>query len=243
MKDKSQEIRDIVLGDSKGTIYSHAIFCQCILPVRALQENTRHYEVRHGNASLMFSAGCFREEGTGKIHNQEIPAGAKARLLFTYIIDQAKKNDSPTIDMGNNLYQFMKNNGIPVCGSNANEIVRQVRNIAAADISLGVSVETETHKYQTSDQFKIAKKVSFLMNKSESDQPQLWEPFLTLSDDFMSALEVNSVLLKLDPLIALQNNPRAMDMYMWLSYRIPQLKRKVKIPLEDLHNIFGGSVR
>lgn len=223
---------------SDPKIYTHPVFCQCVLPIKALPKEVRHYRVEHGNASLMFEAGCFTDPTTNKVLNQEVPSGSKARLLFSYIIDQAKRNDNPNIDMGNNLYNFMKSNKIPVGGKNAKEIVRQVRNIASADISLGISGETETHHFRANEQFKIAKRVSFWLSKDVT-QPQLWEPTITLSDDFMSALSNNHTLIDIKPLIELQGSPRAMDMYMWLSYRIKKVNRPVKISYEDLHNIFG----
>ena len=244
-KNKSQELliseKSIIrtFGEiSDPKIYTHPVFCQCVLPIKSLPKDIRHYRVEHGNASLMFEAGCYTDPVTNKVLNQEVPAGAKARLLFSYIIDQAKRNDNATIDMGNNLYNFMKSNKIPVGGQNAKEIIRQVRNIAAADISLGISGETETHRFRNSEQFKIAKRVSFWISK-DAGQPQLWEPTLTLSDEFMSALSNTNTIIDLKPLIDLQASPRAMDMYMWLSYRIKKIKRPVKISYEDLHNIFG----
>ncbi|MDA0967613.1 MAG: replication protein RepA [Proteobacteria bacterium] len=238
LKIKDSSVKNTFGEITDPKIYTHPVFCQCVLPIKALPKEVRHYRVEHGNASLMFEAGCFTDPTTNKVLNQEVPAGAKARLLFSYIIDQAKRNDNPTIDMGNNLYNFMTSNKIPVGGKNAKEIVRQVRNIASADISLGISGETETHHFRTNEQFKIAKRVSFWLSKDVS-QPQLWEPTLTLSDDFMSALSNTHTIIDLRPLIELQSSPRAMDMYMWLSYRIKKVNRPVKISYEDLHNIFG----
>jgi len=74
---------DSVLGEVGGVkIYAHSVFSQCVLPVRSLPKEQRYYRVQHGNSSLMFQAGCFEDDTTGKVYNQEIPSGAKARLLF-----------------------------------------------------------------------------------------------------------------------------------------------------------------
>jgi len=144
--------------------------------------------------------------------------------------------------MGTNLYRFMQKNNIPIGGKNRQEITRQVRNIAAGDISVGIWGETETHKFSSRNQFKIAKKVSFWIKKNPNE-PQFWEPYLTLSDDFMTVLGNHCFLLDIEPLVLLQSNPRAMDMYMWISYRIASVKHPVKISYSDLHSIFGAQTK
>lgn len=239
----SKTSQDLILGEgASNKIYTHAVFCQCVLPVRALKEGTRHYSVQHGSASLMFSAGSIQDPETKIVEDFEVPAGPKARLLFSYIIDQAKRTGDTTVDMGHNLYQFMQKNKIPLGGKNRAEITRQVKNIAAGNISVGMWGETETHKYNRQRKYSIAQEVSFWMPKN-IDQPQLWNPELTLSDDFMGVLENHCLLLDIEPLVALQSNARAMDMYMWLSYRINTVKRDVKIPYDKLHSVFGNEVK
>ena len=48
---------DLVLGEKKDAkVYSHAVFCQCILPVRSLPKEEEFYQVQHGNTSLIIQS-------------------------------------------------------------------------------------------------------------------------------------------------------------------------------------------
>lgn len=239
--DDNNENELIILSeDPTDKIYAHSIFAQCILPVRSI--NNRSYSVTHGNCSLSISAGSYRDPVTNKMVDQDIPSGPKARLLFSYINNYSITNKTAEIDMFENLHRFMVANRVPLGGKNRAVITHEGRNIAAADIGLGFWGETETHRFAENSQFKIAKRVSFWMPKS-TDEQQLWEPTLILSDEYMAALDKHTFLLNMEPLVALQNNAYAMDMYMWLSYRTANMKRSVKISYEDLHSVFGQNVR
>ena len=171
----------------------------------------------------------------------EIPSGAKARLLFAYINNQAIRFNKAEIDMGNTLYQFLLRNKIVHTGSNRKEIHTQVENISASNINLGVWGETGTHKYARQKSMKIAKEVSFWTEKDPT-QATLWQPTMTLSDDYMAALQHHKVPINYQILVNLQTNPRAMDLYTWLTYRVNSVKAPVSIPWESLYQVFGASV-
>lgn len=227
--------------DANTNFYTHSVFCQCILPVRSLPQEQDIYETSHGNTSLSIQSGYIRNHETKKSVKQEIPSGAKARLLFSYINDQAIRLKRPDIDMGSNLYRFMQDNNIPVGGKNAKELQRQAMNIAAASIHLGVWSDTATKSFSRQRNVQIAKDISFWLEKDPT-QVTLWQPTMTLSDDYMAALEHHRVPINFQALVALQANPRAMDMYVWLKYRIHHVRAPVRIPYEALHTVFGQSI-
>lgn len=237
---KDDSVKDI-LGESKSKVYTHAVFAQCILPAKSLPNNQKYYEVRHGKSSLVIQAGLLRDE-SGRIHEMEVPSGAKARLLFPYIIDNAKRTGNPTVDMGHNLYQFMLQNHVPIGGKNRSELLRQANNISTSMINLGVWGETDNHKYMSQKHYRVAEEMSFWAEKNP-DQFSMWNQYITLSNEFMAAIEEHSILLDLQPFIKLQSNPKAMDMYTWLSYRLPSVKGTVKISYKDLHSIFGQQTK
>ena len=127
---------------------------------------------------------------------------------------------------------------MPIGGRNAKEITRQVKNIAAADIKIGVWGEHEAIQ----DQVKIAKRLSFWIDK-DPRQGTLWQPEMTLSADYLEALKHHRVPLDFRAMVGLQTNPRAMDIYCWLAYRLHTIKTPIKIPYEALHPIFGRGIK
>ncbi len=233
-----ETIQHLILTKDDIT-YTHPIFMQCFLPHRSLPGGTDFYQIHHGKASLAISAG--RLVNPSKPHTfekQEIPAGPKARLLVAYINDQAIRTKAPQIDMGRSLRDFMDRNGIPVCGTNGKEITRQAKNLAAAEIILGTWGEQAVNQAN----IRIAKGLSFWIEKNP-EQGTLWTPELLLSDDYLHALLQHRVPVDFRALVALQANPRAMDVYCWLSYRMTSVRVPTHIPYEALHPVFGPAIK
>lgn len=238
-KAEIQEIIRHVILTRDDITYTHPIFMQCFLPQRALAAGTTHYQIDHGNASLRIKAGDLIDPSNPrKWEQREIPAGAKARLLVAYINDQAIRSKAPLIDMGNSLREFMARNGIPVCGSNGREIIRQAKNLAAAEMLLGTWGDRGAQQAS----LRIAKGLSFWIEKDDR-QGTLWTPELLLSDDYLHALLQHRVPVDFRALVALQANPRAMDVYCWLSYRMVSVRVPTHIPYEALHPVFGHAIK
>src|SRR5262249_7165724 len=81
----------------KDLSFTHSIFVQCFLPMRALPpEANQRWEVNHGSASLSIEAGRLADpREPGHWEPQEVPSGPKARLLFAYINDFAIRHKTP----------------------------------------------------------------------------------------------------------------------------------------------------
>ena len=224
--------------------YTHAVFAQCFLPVRSPKKGTLRHQVKHGNASLIVHAGeLIDPTEMHKTEVREIPAGPKARLLMAYINNQAIRNRSPEIDLGDSLREFMERSGVPIGGRNGHEIKRQVKNIAACQMILGVWGEDRA----VQNRINISDGITFWLEK-DLNQRTLWQPTMTLASDYMAVIDNHRVPLDFRGLVGLQASPRAMDIFVWLSYRLCRIRRgkPVKIPYAALHAIFGqgkGRVR
>lgn len=216
--------------------YTHAVFAQCFLPVRSKKGALRH-QVNHGNASLIVRAGELIDPAEmHKTEMREVPAGPKARLLLAYINNQAIRNRSAEIDMGTSMRDFMQRAEVKCTGPNGHEIQRQVKNIAACQMILGVWGENSAAQKK----IDISDGISFWLEK-DPRQKTLWQPNMVLSSDYMAALENHRVPLDFRGLVGLQRRPRSMDIFVWLSYRLCRIShgRPVMIPYKALHSIFG----
>jgi len=237
-----KEIKEIVnfeIINQDDLIFTHACFVQCFLPVRSLPKEQDFYKVRHGNASFAIQAGnLINPKNLDEWEKQEVPAGAKARLLFTYINDYAIRMKSSIIDMGKSLRNFMDKNGIPITGRNAKEITRQAKNIAACQLLIGVWGE----KKATQSRRNVINDMTFWLG-TDMRNKIVWDTTMSLSTDYMESLRQYKVPLDFRALVGLQANPRAMDIYCWLSYRLRTVKTNVKIPYVALHPIFGQGIK
>ena len=220
--------------------FTHSIFVQCFLPLRPLTApNNQRWEVNHGSACLSIEAGRLADPGSpGQWEAGEVPAGPKARLLFAYINDFAIRHRTPVIDLGKSLRGFMERNGVPIGGPNGREVSRQLKNIASARIVLGIWSEARVSTRQS----RVAARIDFWRHRNPG-QGTFWEPELQLAPEYFDELRVHRVPVYFPALVKLQANPRAMDVFCWLVYRMRSVTFPVKIPYAALHPVFGGGIK
>ena len=219
--------------------FTHTVFVQCFFPVRHSKKTGDIHQLIHGNVSLLVRAGLLMDPNNRqKWEHREVPAGPKARLILSYINDRAIRTKSPIINMGHSMREFMGRNGISIGGRNGHELVREAKNIAAADIIIG-TWEDDTARQ---DKMTIAKSISFWIEK-DYRQHTLWQPEMELSGDYFQVLQTHRVPTVFPVLATLQDNPRAMDVYTWLCYRLPRVKTPTPIPYRHLHPIFGHGIK
>lgn len=216
------------------------MFVQCFLPIRALpRTHNQHWHVTHGSASIAIEAGRLADPtNPGQWETQEVPAGPKARLLFAYINDFAIRHKTPVIDLGKSLRAFMHSNRVPVGGPNGHELTRQLKNIAAARIVLGIWGNLKVSTRQS----RVASGIDFWVDGNPK-QATFWQPEMQLAPEYFQALATHRVPLYLPALVRLQANPRAMDVLCWLAYRMRSVTFPVNIPHAALHPVFGGNIK
>jgi hypothetical protein len=223
--------------------YTHSVFVQCFMPVRHNERNQRRWQTNCGQTSLVIRAGeLLKPDSPGEFRECVVPAGPKARIVVAYINDHAYRRRTPVIDLGDSMREFMRTAGIPVGGKNGKELQRELENFAAAEILLGVwTADGSAHQ----DQTKVAQRMSFWIDKNP-DQRTLWQPEMTLSTAYYDALIAGDHIAPIHwpANIALQNNPRAMDILNFLTYRLRKpLPRPVLLHATVLHAMFGRDVK
>jgi hypothetical protein len=223
--------------------YTHPIFVQCFLPLRHRPTNAQRWQTDCGRASLVIRAGELIKPGElGKFKPCAVPAGPKARIINAYISDYALRHKTPRIPLGASMRDAMAKMDIPIGGHNGKELQRELENLASAEIILGVwDADGSAHQ----EQAKIAKRLSFWIDKDDR-QRTLWQPEMDLSSEYYSALTDSDRMAPIywPALVALQGNPRAMDIHSFLSYRLHKgLKRPVTLPIQVLHQMFGRDIK
>ena len=224
--------------------YTHSVFAQCFLPLRKLKNEAKAYEIQHGKASLAIDAGRILNPETGALEMQDVPHGSAARItlahIHNHIIRSGSLDEAIEIPMGESLRDFFKSYRLNYGGKNGKQIEKQVRNIAAARITIGVW--TDDHAVQI-DVPKLAKRIDFWLEKDER-QRSLWQPVMTLNPEYAETIRERAVPIDMRALVGLYEKPRAMDVFTWLSYRLPTVRSKngVFVPFfgdSGLHSVFG----
>ena len=232
------EVEDALVGREVG--FYHAIMMQCFLPQKALRTGRREWQVRHGRASMLVEAGrVVIPEKAHEFRHCDVPAGTKPRLILPYIMGYAVSRKTREIDMGRSLRRFMKNIGMPVTGRNGKVLAREVENVASANFYLGIwSEEGGTTRFA-----RVAKELSFWVERN-NDQLTFWRPEMVLSAEFYDAIQHHRVPVDMSHLLQLSKSPRRMDLYCWLSYRLPRISSNNPTPiaLRHLQPIFAPDI-
>jgi hypothetical protein len=245
-QEKPAPIKALVDSDlirPEDIAYVHSVFMQCFLPVRHKPNNRQRWQTDCGRVSMVIRAGELVKPNKPKTFKQcHVPAGPKARIISIYVDDYAWRNQTPEIDMGENLHQAMQQMGIKVGGKNSGELCREVENFAAAEITLGLWMpDGSAHQ----DVAKVAKSLSFWIEKNQ-DQRTIWQPTMTLSRDYYASIQESQHIAPVywPAVIGLQNKARAMDIHRFLTYRLRNgLKRPVVLHQKTLHAMFGGGIK
>ena len=218
--------------------YLPAVLMQCFMPQKHIAERT--FSVSHGRASLRIEAGGLPDPNEpGVWFECAVPSGPKARLILPYIIREALRTGGPHIDLGESLRKFMDRLGVPVTGMNGRGLIWQVQNIAGSTIVLG----EWTDEMVRARRANVAEEYSFWIERSP-DQRTFWTPTMTLSERFFAAIQEHRVPINMHHLVQLGRSPRRMDLYAWLSYRLPRIapQKRVPISLDAMRSLFAPDI-
>jgi replication initiator protein len=243
-KDRLLELVTCVVPGSDDVTYTHAVFAQCFLPLRKLPKTQRCHEVHHGRAALIIDAGRLLNPATKRFMEMDVPSGSAARIALAHInnhlIRSKSLDEAVAVPMGESLRDFMDYHGLTVAGTTGKEIVRQIHNLAAARITLGVWSGEHARQINT----QIADTIDFWLEKDRR-QRTLWQPLMRVSEPYAKAVREHCVPHDIRALIGLYENTRAMDIYIWLAYRLPRvsLRHDLFLRYDDIKPIFGTAVR
>jgi len=68
----------------------------------------------------------------------------------------------------------------------------------------------------------------------------VWRPQVVLGQDFFEEITRSAVPVDLRAIRQLQRSPLAIDLYVWLTYRVSYLRKTTVIPWESLRAQFGA---
>jgi hypothetical protein len=181
---------------------------------------------------------------TKRFMEMDVPSGSAARIALAHInnhlIRSKSLDEAVAVPMGESLRDFMDYHGLTVAGTTGKEIVRQIHNLAAARITLGVWSGEHARQINT----QIADTIDFWLEKDRR-QRTLWQPLMRVSEPYAKAVREHCVPHDIRALIGLYENTRAMDIYIWLAYRLPRvpLRHDLFLRYDDIKPIFGTAVR
>jgi len=240
-----EKAAQIMLDDSNAFSISYSGFCVLALPHKALPNSTDKWErtVADGKYSLRIEPGSLRIGGNWQEFG--VPFGSRARLILLYLQTQALYHNSREIRLGSSLYDWLGRMNIPVGGQAYKAVKEQSNRIRAAKLAFSMAGEKDGRSYDGFQQDFIVKSgVIFSDDDLSADprQQRLWEDVIVLSETFFQALSAHPVPVSEAAIRAISNESWAIDCYVWLCYRLHNLKKPTLVTWADLRDQFGPSV-
>ncbi len=235
--DQVEKASQVMLDASTAFNISYSGFAVLSLPHKALPKITDAWERTLADGKFMLRIEPGRLPIGGKWQEFGVPFGSRARLIMLYLQTQCLLHGSRTIKLGSSLYEWLNRMGVPIGGPNYKAVKEQANRIRAATLAFAMPGQKGTPFKQD---FIVTGGVIFSDDDiADPRQPRLWEDEIVLSETFYDALRKHPVPLNESAIRAISNESWAIDVYIWLCYRLWSLETKIELSWAQLRDQFG----
>jgi Plasmid encoded RepA protein len=216
-------------SDSFGITYSG--FCLTALPHRKIPDDAVWQ--RHGHRlTLVIDPGSLRIGG--KLRTFGVPYGSRARMILLYLQTRAVQAQCPEIELGRSMNEWLDRMGLSTGGKTYNDIREQANRISACNLTF----YWDDNHAENFEKDNIVK--GGIQLRGSNTQGSLWLDTVRLSDTFFRALQAHPVPIWEPALRAISNKSMAIDIYVWLAYRLHSLTKPMPVSWNAMHEQFGA---
>lgn len=217
-----------------GITYSG--FCLTALPHKKLP-NDQEWVRQNGQASLMIEPGRIIPQKGAAPQLIGVPYGPKARLILLYLQTRAVKTKSREVEIGKSMHDWLKRMDITASGKSYSLVREQAERISRCRLTFFFN---DNQKKGFRNDHIISGGISFQSNENQSS---LWEDTVFLGESFYQALTAHPVPVWEPAIRELSARSMAIDIYIWLSYRLHVLNVVTPISWAALYNQFGAGFK
>jgi hypothetical protein len=227
------------LGDElhdPACVYSG--WCLAALPHRNLPDPAAVWEVRNGPVTLLAEPGRLIRAGGRPAELVGVPFGVIARLILIFLQREAVRTNSREVEVGGSMRAWLGLLGMSVGGKTAQLVRDQVRRISTSRFTLQARAENAVAIKSAGF---VDDAVLFDLEPADDDrQAHLFPEVIRLSEPFWRQLRDHPVPLDEAALRQLRRSSMALDIYLWLAYRLHALRGPTPVPWPALRQQFGG---
>lgn len=234
--------RDVLSAEQDAVNYLHSGFCQAALPHREPKNPTEPWIRRNGAYQLVIRPGILPLRD--KLIPVGVPYGTKARLIMIYFQTEAVRTRSQVVDLGPNMTSWLKRMGLTTSGGARGSyapVREQALRIARCEFTM--RFERNADEARLTDQ-RIVDGMDLWRAEGGGEEPargrREWARHVRLSDAFFAHLMEHSVPLSEEAIARLKHSSLALDLYVWLTYRLHTLRRDTTVPWHALSDHFGS---
>jgi hypothetical protein len=217
-----------VMADEKGRIgIAHAGFAMAALPHKKTSESV--WQREGGAVTLLVESGLDSDK-----RPVGIPYGSIARLILIYLQTEAVKTRSREVELGASMNAWLGAMGITVGGKTYQLVREQARRISRCRLTFfrrAGGAEMVTNGAFVRD--------AILPLDPTHGQLSLWQEKVRLDEGFYQSLIDHPLPLREKAICAISKRSMAIDLYVWLAYRLHVLDRPVEIGWPAVKEQFG----
>lgn len=212
---------------------THAGFAMTSLPHRCVLDPL--WTRQGGRTKLLVESG---RKGDGSWIG--VPYGSVARLILLYLQTEAVRTNSPEVELGRSMRSWMTRMSLASGGRNYQLVAEQARRISACRLTfltdLAGGAEMRHNGAFVQDAISLA-------GISNEDQPSLWQDKVRLDDGFWKSLKSHPVPVREEAIKAIGPRSMAIDVYIWLAYRLHSLSKTTPVSWPAVHAQFGAGFK
>jgi len=224
------EAMHMLLTDEDGTPnYVHAGFAMTALPHKRIDA---HEWVRD-------AADVRLRIDSGKTHDGTVvgvPFGYVARLILLYLQTEAVKTRSREVELGRSMHSWLKAMGLNSGGKGYASVREQSRRLSLCRLTF----------YRMGEGNEAVMNGGFVREAilpgrdNDGGQLSLWRETVVLDEVFYDSLIKHPLPVREAAIRALSGRSMAIDLYIWLAYRLHHLAKPVRVPWPALYRQFGA---
>lgn len=230
----------ILEEESNETGITYSGFCMTSLPHRRLPDDLPWVR-SNGNMSLLIEPGrrprVKNPRSVGDYELVGVPYGAKARLILLYLQTESLRNNSPVVELGRSMNNWLERMDISSGGATYREVKNQAERISRCKLTFDYD---GPYKGAVATGHRNDSIVQHAINLRAGDgQGTLWDDTVQLSDSFFRMLKDHPVPVWEPAIRAISGKSAAIDVYIWLAYRLHVLEKPTPVSWIALYEQFG----
>ncbi|MFT8790814.1 replication protein RepA [Komagataeibacter saccharivorans] len=235
------DISRALLSDDKSELgVSYSGLCLTSLPHKRLPDDQVWRRTGH-DVTLLIEPGTLLVNG--KEQKFGVPYGARARMILIFLMSEAYRTGSREVRLGGSQRRWFERMGISFGGETAKAIRDQSKRINACSLKFFWESDSGADGFAKGGIVSSGLMFRDGLPKGDVKQGKLFDDVVVLDPVFFEALQKHHVKLREEAIRQLKDRSLALDIYVWLAYRMRKLSKPVKISWAALYDQFGGGVK
>ena len=232
---------DVLTDEANDIGVTYSGFCQAALPHKRLAAD-EPWVRRNEQITLMVEPGRLLRPGALEPDLLGVPYGSRARLILLYLQTRALRSNCREVELGRSMREWLQRMGISHGGKSYAEVRDQAGRLSTCKLTFYYAAAKGRTGF-TNERIVDGGLMMLDEEAGNDQQGTLFVEGVQLSESFYSALKRHPVPIWEPALQHIQNNSMALDLYVWLAYRLHILQKPTPVHWGALHEQFGAGFK